>query len=562
MSNQTGLSLSLRIVCFLCVVQQNCSTFGGSDNGIILNYHRTISVGGPVGQIVSPSNGVDFATSVQSIEYLTGLNELRSILATTTGRIRAYGSRWSYSNVFYTKATLVDTRGLNYARVGLDANFVLPTAQHLREQFVVVQAGVAVRHLNQLLFENDLSLSTSGSGDGQRLVGAVSTDTHGSHIEVGTMSSLVRAIHVLLGPEKREVVIQRESLFTNELASGFFDGAELITDGSLFRATVVGVGSLGLIHAMIIEAVPLFLLERQTKPLRVRQFKELVTSDFSTLADLGFEGYENGALPQGLWVRFNPFSYRDRDKSMVMILYREVEDDQLSFRDSKIDYIEGSMAEFRGVLLLANPILSLLLSASNVVHRTVMKVISGVAVLALTPPTQFGKKVIGYHKDFFGGTGELPEMDPIPIASIDTEVTVSSDNLLDALEVMTSELHRCPFTVRYFLIRLTAPVDALLSPSVFSPLTAHISMPSQYQRYLFTRTGPCIDQILRALAESGIPHRAHMGKYIPESAATFRTVWGGETIDAWKAEREKLLDTDVLRDRFANDWLETVGLTS
>jgi hypothetical protein len=158
----------------------------GTSSYTFLNYHRTINLGGPVQRLFQPSNNVilEKGEAVQDEDFVSGLHELMDIvaLAESNGkRVRAYGSKWSLSPVAYNQECLVQTWGLTYLKVGIDNDgHVTAGYQHIKNRLAFVQAGVFVQSLNQKLLQAGLALPTSGAGDGQRLVGAVSTGTHGS----------------------------------------------------------------------------------------------------------------------------------------------------------------------------------------------------------------------------------------------------------------------------------------------------------------------------------------------------------------------------------------------
>lgn len=537
-----------------------------SDDNEVKSFHSTINVGGPVEQIFRPSNGLDDAPT-QDENYMTGLGQLRDAVATAAlagKRIRAYGSRWSLSNVFYTSELAISSGDLNYVKVGMDASHVTGVYQDLKDRLVMVQAGVRIQSLNERIFADGLSITTSGSGDHQRLIGAISTDTHMSNFEVGTMSQMVRAVHILLGPG-REVLIQGLPIFTDDFATNFLDGAQLITDMDLLNAVSVGVGSMGIIHAMIIETVPLYLLERQTKPAKVRQFRELVASNYTALSEMGFVGYGQGeSSPHIIYIRANPFWISDKDKSMSLTVYRKVEDGS-NGRNAVLDRemvgeVRWDTAAFRGIGILANPITYFLATLFNFVFRFYMGFICKFLILFLDPPFRYGEQIQKYHPDFFRMGGGFTEYSIDPLPGLDLEFSMNADRLADAYDVVTKSIKECPFAARFLLMRIAVPVDALLSTAAFGPLTGYLDIVAQADRLVFSRAIPCVNKMIKNMDESGIEYRMHLGKYHPENAEWFSNSFGADTVQAFKAERAKLLDTAELRDRFASEWLDAVGL--
>ena len=101
---------------------------------------------------------------------------------------RPFGSRWTFNNLAYVQdGSVVDSTGLNYCQIGMNASHLVDAYVELADHLVLVQAGVRIKELNRALTEQNLALSTSGASDGQRVAGALSTGTHGSRFRYGSM---------------------------------------------------------------------------------------------------------------------------------------------------------------------------------------------------------------------------------------------------------------------------------------------------------------------------------------------------------------------------------------
>ena len=174
--------------------------------GKFVNWHYTVDVGGPVEKLFRPDNNVtllDDEEQIQDREFRSGLHALQAIVrqaANNGKRLRAYGSRWSLSNVAYDDEYLIETWGLNYYKIGLDENHVTAQYNRTRNRLVFVQAGVMNRHINAQMLQQNLQFYTSGEGDGQRVVGAVATGTHNSALSLGAYQDFVRGIHLVRPP--------------------------------------------------------------------------------------------------------------------------------------------------------------------------------------------------------------------------------------------------------------------------------------------------------------------------------------------------------------------------
>jgi L-gulonolactone oxidase len=106
---------------------------------------------------------------------------------------------------------------------------------------VTVRGGMTLRRLNRLLAEAGLALTNQGHGEQATIAGAIATGTHGTGARYGGLSTQVRALEVVLA-----------------------DG-EVVTCSrgerpELFAAARLGLGALGVVTSVTLQAVPLFAL--------------------------------------------------------------------------------------------------------------------------------------------------------------------------------------------------------------------------------------------------------------------------------------------------------------
>jgi hypothetical protein len=137
-----------------------------------INWHVNLAVGGKYEKMFYPSNGIDVTSSdrddttfvspnfdkkedvpnVQDEEFKTGLNELKDIVnqAQVDGKhLRAMGSRWTVTEMPYTEDYMIDTHGLNYAKVGIDndTDVTGPYRGEPKGLLAFAQSGVMVKWL-------------------------------------------------------------------------------------------------------------------------------------------------------------------------------------------------------------------------------------------------------------------------------------------------------------------------------------------------------------------------------------------------------------------------------
>ncbi len=114
-------------------------------------------------------------------------------------------------------------------------------------KLVTVQAGMALRALNQILAEHGLALPNLGDIDQQTVSGALSTGTHGTGAAFGCLATFIDSLTLVTGA-----------------------GAVLTCSASenpdVFHAARVGVGALGVITELTLRCVDAFVLRAQERP--------------------------------------------------------------------------------------------------------------------------------------------------------------------------------------------------------------------------------------------------------------------------------------------------------
>ncbi len=109
-----------------------------------------------------------------------------------------------------------------------------------------VKAGTSIKRLGELLYEQGYAMENLGDIDVQSLAGALSTGTHGTGVNYGTLSTQLEGI-----------------TFINGLGEVITCSREVKPE--LFRAAQVSLGALGVIVRMKIRVIPTFRLKLHTK---------------------------------------------------------------------------------------------------------------------------------------------------------------------------------------------------------------------------------------------------------------------------------------------------------
>jgi L-gulonolactone oxidase len=141
---------------------------------------------------------------------------------------------------------------------------------------VRVQSGIQLKTLNyELETKYNMSLSSLGSISEQTIAGAISTGTHGTGIEFGSLATSIVQLQVLCyyrDPSSDEIQVRKITLNKDDKR-----------DQDLFRAHLCGLGALGIISTLTIQCEPLFYLRAIQKPMKLEQLlprlSELIPSE-------------------------------------------------------------------------------------------------------------------------------------------------------------------------------------------------------------------------------------------------------------------------------------------
>ena len=149
-------------------------------------------------------------------------------------RVKAVGSGHSFTGIALTDGVLLDLRRLS--------GLVAVDRESCR---VEVQAGMPLHRLNAVLAEHGLGLTNMGDIDRQSIAGALSTGTHGTGRASGGLAAQVACL---------ELVLSDGSVVTCGPGDELFDHARL------------GLGALGVLTSVVLQAEPAFLLRADERP--------------------------------------------------------------------------------------------------------------------------------------------------------------------------------------------------------------------------------------------------------------------------------------------------------
>ena len=175
-----------------------------------------------------------FQWQAREVLYLQTEEEIQQIVQRAAGNrqtIRMIGTGHSFNPLWVTEDILLSLdkyQGL----ISVDQSTGL----------AVVKGGTKLHRLGELLFEHGLAMENMGDIDAQSIAGTISTGTHGTGLDFGTISTQVRGIRLVNG---RGEIVQCSATEQPEL----------------FRAAQVSLGSLGVITEITLQCVPAYKLE-------------------------------------------------------------------------------------------------------------------------------------------------------------------------------------------------------------------------------------------------------------------------------------------------------------
>jgi L-gulonolactone oxidase len=176
----------------------------------------------------------DQVCSPAVVERPSTLEEIAAAVVAAGARphaVRTAGSGHSFGDIVLTEGTLIS---LERRRRVLDVDRA--------SGLVRVEAGITLAELNRALWNHGLALENLGDIDAQTIAGATATATHGTG---GRLPNLSAALHSI------ELV----------LADGSVTEVSEQSDPDAWRAARVGLGALGVVSAVTLQAVPAFTLE-------------------------------------------------------------------------------------------------------------------------------------------------------------------------------------------------------------------------------------------------------------------------------------------------------------
>jgi hypothetical protein len=404
---------------------------------------------------------------------------------------------------------------------------------------VIVQGGTTIRALNTALGESGLALQTSGASDGHRVAGCIATGTHGSDLRVGAVHDTVLAVYLVIGPGQAVLLQPADRRFTADLATWFQESTSLATndvaDDDLFNAARVALGSLGFVHSVIVEAVPLYELTGRIVE------RPLFDADvWHAMETLDTTGLDRRPSPDVFSVVLSPYAGDGAAGAHAAVLWKQPASRPFQPPDPTRPTISTDLSRLLSALIpLVDGGLAAYIVADIITSNTAEQY----------PPGPVGPVFPG---TFFGPT-TLPEGN-----GRSCEVVVDHAHTRAAVQTVMAALRSEAQVGRHLLgaigVRFVPATTALLGANIHR-MNTYIEFPG-----LDSGDVTCIHHaVWAALRGAGIPYTCHWGQEHGMDAASVRAFFG-DRVDRWRAARERLLATSEARVVFSTPLLRAVGL--
>ena len=464
-------------------------------------------------------------------------------------RLRAVGSRWSFSSIIQPDKVILDPGFLNaMLRVGPASMTQDYTDDRVAQGFAPfwMQGGRTVAMINKRLLEQGYCLQTSGAGDGQRVAGALATGTHSSDLKVGAMHDALLGIHLIVGPD-RAVFLQPATkpalttTFVNWLGAQTGMAIVHLRDDALFRAAQVSLGSLGFVFSVVLEAAPAYRFDRRT--LRYENWRDAELWHAIRTLEVGdlHPGLPPG--PDHLDVVFNPYPSDGLTAAWLTTMWK-----------TPATHIPPAHA-MPIPLALSSDVMSLIAGLADVLDGTITTGLTTPLlsqIIADETEGLYGDGDIEAFPGQFFGTNNLPAG-----TGASTEIIVDhahTDAMMSCLyRVLDHHAARGEHMLGAIALRFVPASDATLAMNVCA-MNAYLELPSVRNE----GTLRIYDTLFDELEAAGIPYTCHWGQQHGMNPTRLRR-WFGDRVDAWKAARDTLLDATGCR-VFSAPILAEVGL--
>lgn len=277
-------------------------------------------------QIVEPLH-LYKPTSLNDAEDSDAVVKILKRAVATGNTVKAAGSGHSYSDVATTPDFFIDTHGLNhpsssqYPIAGQLSQDMLrsplplaidkvtfpdndPSNPKDREKnlaLIEVEAGITIKDLNEeVLYKRNVGLKNMGGYDGQTIMGAISTSTHGSGITLPPFPDMLRSLVLATTGKWDGTTISGNQagdegvyLYRIEPSDGITDPTkynhpdiQLIQDDDCFNSVICSMGCMGVVYSIVLEVMEMYWLTETRELTTLDKVFDLLKSDDGSIPDI------------------------------------------------------------------------------------------------------------------------------------------------------------------------------------------------------------------------------------------------------------------------------------
>ncbi|MCU0428172.1 MAG: FAD-dependent oxidoreductase [Candidatus Kapabacteria bacterium] len=462
--------------------------------------------------------------------WKAGIAQVQTVLgeaAKNNQSVLPVGASWSLSTVGKTQEYLLGTESLNIITVGLKAQNI---EQGNSKYFVLAQCGASVRELNVALAKKNLALPTTGASDGQTIVGAITTGTHGGAINVGIMADYVRGLHIITGsaPNQQFWLEPSQKYVSDNFMQTVVPQATRINDDATFYAALVSFGAFGFIHAMLLEVEDMYSLELHQKIVSWSDVQKCIDGP----ANLDVIGYNPN--PFHFEVIRNPYM---PDEVIARAIYKKSGSTPIN-QDTTSTTSCGPGLDLLHVI---GTVMDGMPFTIPHISKALQKIIN-----QQYPPTS---DTLYAPMDLFGGSWNITSQ-----KGLSTDIAVDAKSVSRVVEILLSIAEQQPFP-GIIALRYVKQSKATFASAQF-PTTCTIEMPSVYSK----EAENYYDTVWKKLDAEGIPFFLHWGQCNDYALANITKRFGPAAVQSWQNARQRLLPTAQQQAMFASDFLKTCGL--
>jgi hypothetical protein len=492
--------------------------------GTWTNFHATVNV--PIKglwKIRNPSAAASLDNMKATAERLQKLIRLATDQQV---RLRAAGARWSFSDIAAAKdGWALQTTSLNHDFI-IKKSVCDPAFTEDPAILVFAQAGVSVGELNLKIEKpgRRRSFRTTGASNGQTVAGMIGTGVHGSAVDQGAFESEVVGLQLLTGTRNLWLEDPDQPVMSEGFAAKL--GAKLVRDKLWFRAALVSLGALGIVHSVMLRTVPTYLLRSYRRKMELAEVEAAMNS-------LDFTGV--------------PLPHPDRRPYFFQVVVHPDPAEKIAYVTTRYkedcppgQVVDPSVKSGYDVGNDLPALFSTLVNLAPAVTPALVKIAMG--------------QQLAPFENRLNSPGETYTYTTSKPGSAGASVAVPANRISEALAIARAAYKTVPGAPATFAMRFATGSPGLLS-FVQYPRTCIIDIDGVEN----PKTRKVMEAVRAAMDAAHFPYSQHWGKLNNLTKARVRASYGTK-VDEWNKARAQLLPTAEERFVFSSDLLATAGL--